>query len=113
MPTTTPALDSIKRSPPMGYYAWVVMCGVGITSTHTCTPHLRACNTLNCPLQPKRTKIIEWWEKKDKRTLVLVFDQKMQFEPFYEFPSELKTKAVYFIKPRSVVQCVFGALDRV
>eukprot|EP00041_Stephanoeca_diplocostata_P039521 m.1633795 g.1633795 ORF g.1633795 m.1633795 type:complete len:4492 (+) comp25411_c0_seq1:204-13679(+) len=53
--------------------------------------------------EERRTKIIDWWEKKEDRLLVIQLDQKGQLEPVFEFPASTKTKAVYFIKPEEMV----------
>lgn len=49
--------------------------------------------------EERRTKVIEFWEKKEVKQLIFVWDQKSQLDPVYEFPTSLKMKGVYFIKP--------------
>jgi dynein heavy chain len=50
--------------------------------------------------EERRTQVIEFWEKKEIKQLVFVWDVKSQLEPLYEFPTSLKVKGVYFIKPK-------------
>lgn len=49
-----------------------------------------------------RAKVMEWYDKKEDRLIIFAFDQKGSLEVLFTYPSELKTKAVYFIKPEDM-----------
>ena len=58
------------------------------------TPALRRCAQLLLPRH--RTKITAWWEtKEDARPLIIGQDAKQALFPSFEFPEQLKNKAVY------------------
>ena len=75
-----------------------------------------------CGDEDRRTLIIEWWEKKELTSpLVIAQDAKGQFEPQYGFPDkQARNKAVYFIKPdegftvtkENVTQLLKGDISR-
>lgn len=46
-----------------------------------------------------RQIIVDWLEKKDLHLLVFSVDAKGGLEPSYEFPSKLRSKGAYFLKP--------------
>eukprot|EP00050_Salpingoeca_kvevrii_P003770 m.233351 g.233351 ORF g.233351 m.233351 type:complete len:4592 (-) comp10879_c0_seq1:411-14186(-) len=46
-----------------------------------------------------RQIIIDWFDKKELRQLIISADAKDQLTPSYEFPGTLKKKAVFFLKP--------------
>jgi hypothetical protein len=50
--------------------------------------------------EDRRKILIDWFEKKEERMVVLIFDLKGAIEPHKEFPAELRSKGVYFIKPK-------------
>jgi len=41
----------------------------------------------------------DWFAAKDQRLIVFTLDAKGGFEPSFQFPSKLKSKGAYFLKP--------------
>ncbi len=53
-------------------------------------------------MSPLRTMLMEFFDKREIRKLILVLDGKDQLVPELEFPHNLKKKAVYFFKPEEM-----------